>query len=148
MLLPTRSMKALRRRLERRCEDLRRDQQGFKDLGKQVRMRTRPASPERGPSFAYSLPVRYFHTRRDRVAALKTCRLHGAAIQNASPPGPGRALTLPCGWNNAGQRSLSPELAAGQLALNTNFLQSNCDMRPVQPNRAFPARPGLRGAHS
>ena len=28
-------------------------------------------------------------------------RLHGAAIQSASPLGPGRALTLPCGWNNA-----------------------------------------------
>ena len=27
---------------------------------------------------------------------------HGAAIQRASPLGPGRALTLPCGWNNAG----------------------------------------------
>ena len=55
-----------------------------------------------GPSFAYSLPVHSFHTRRDRVASLTTCRLHGAAIQRASPLGPGRALTLPCGWNNAG----------------------------------------------
>ena len=55
-----------------------------------------------GPSFAYSLPVHSFHTRRDRVASLKTCRLHGAAIQRASPLRPGRALTLPCGWNNAG----------------------------------------------
>ena len=51
----------------------------------------------RGPSFAYSLPVHSFHTRRDRVASLTTCRLHGAAIQRASPLGPGRALTLPCG---------------------------------------------------
>ena len=57
-----------------------------------------------GPSFAYSLPVHSFHTRRDRVASLKTCRLHGAAIQRASPLGPGRALTLPCGWNNAGRK--------------------------------------------
>ena len=55
-----------------------------------------------GPSFAYSLPVHSFHARRDRVASLKTCRLHGAAIQRASPLRPGRALTLPCGWNNAG----------------------------------------------
>ena len=54
-----------------------------------------------GPSFAYSLPVHSFHTRRDRVASSTTCRLHGAAIQIASPLGPGRALTLPCGWNNA-----------------------------------------------
>jgi len=92
-----RSMKALRRRLERRCEDLRRDQQGFKDLGKQVRMRTRPASPERG------------------------------------------------------QRSLSPELAAGQLALNTNFLQSNCDMRPLSPERrsvTITSRAALDRAHA
>ena len=53
-----------------------------------------------GPSFAYSLPVHPVHTRRDRVASLTTCRLHGAAIRSASPLGPGRALTLPCGWNN------------------------------------------------
>ena len=33
-----------------------------------------------GPSFAYSLPVHSFRTRRDRVASLPTCRLHGAAI--------------------------------------------------------------------
>ena len=50
----------------------------------------------------YSLPVHSFHTRRDRVASLTTCRLHGAAIQRASPLGPDRALTLPCRWNNAG----------------------------------------------
>lgn len=31
-----------------------------------------------GPSFAHSLPVHSFHTRRDRVASLKTCRLRGA----------------------------------------------------------------------
>ena len=37
------------------------------------------------------------------MASLTTCRLHGAAIQRASPLGPGRALTLPCGWNNAGR---------------------------------------------
>ena len=56
-----------------------------------------------GPSFAYSLPVHAFRTRRDRVASLITCRLHGAATQSASPLGPSRALTLPCGWNNAGK---------------------------------------------
>ena len=44
-----------------------------------------------GPSFAYSLPVHSFHTRRDRVASLTACRLHGAAIQRASPLGPGQA---------------------------------------------------------
>ena len=55
-----------------------------------------------GPFFAYSLPVHSFHTPRDRVASLTTCRLRGAAIQRASPLGLGRALTLPCGWNNAG----------------------------------------------
>ena len=55
-----------------------------------------------GPSFDYSLPMHSLHTRRDRVVSLTTCRLHGAAIQRASPLGPGRALTLSCGWNNAG----------------------------------------------
>ena len=63
-----------------------------------------------GPSFAYSLPVHSFHTRRDQVASLTTCRLHGAAIQRASPLGPGRALTLPCGWNNAGRRTVATAL--------------------------------------
>ena len=60
------------------------------------------AKTKPGPSFAYSLPVHPVHTRRDRVASLPPCRLHGAAIQRAPPLGPGRALTLPCGWNNAG----------------------------------------------
>ena len=59
------------------------------------------------PAFAYSLPVHPVHTRRDRVASLPPCRLYGAAIQSASPLGPGRALTLPCGWNNAGQYHVS-----------------------------------------
>ena len=27
------------------------------------------------------------------------CRLYGAAVRSAPPLGPGRALTLPCGWN-------------------------------------------------
>ena len=36
-----------------------------------------------GPSFAYSLTVHSLHTHRDRVASLKTCRLHGAAIQKS-----------------------------------------------------------------
>ena len=67
-----------------------------------------------GPSFAYSLPVHSSHTRKDRVASLTTCRLHGAAIQKASPPGPGRALTLPCGCNIAGRRCAA--FARGQRA--------------------------------
>ena len=66
-----------------------------------------------GPSFAYSLPVHAFHTRRDRVASLTACQLHGAAIQRASPLGPGRALTLPCGWNNAGMARQEPVLRGG-----------------------------------
>ena len=65
-----------------------------------------------GPSFAYSLPVHSFHTRRDRVASLTTCRLQGAPIQRASPLGPGRALTFPCGWNNAGGQR-APRAGAG-----------------------------------
>ena len=36
------------------------------------------------------------------MASLPPCRLYGAAIPRAPPLGPGRALTLPCGWNNAG----------------------------------------------
>ena len=54
------------------------------------------------PSFAYSLPMHPVHTRMDRVASLPPCRLYGAVIPRAPPLGPGRALTLPCGWNNAG----------------------------------------------
>ena len=74
-----------------------------------------------GPSFAYSLPVHYFHTRRDRVASLTTCRLHGAAIRRASPLGPGRALTSPRGWNTAGQlwsQDLLPYIAKSRPALS------------------------------
>ena len=48
-------------------------------------------------------PMHPVHTRRDRVASLPPCRVYGAATQRASPLGPGRALTLPCGWNNAGR---------------------------------------------
>ena len=51
-----------------------------------------------GPSFAYSLTVHSFHTRRDRVASLTTCRLHGAAIQNSlttrARPSPDLAVWL------------------------------------------------------
>ena len=54
------------------------------------------------PSFAYSLPMHPVHTHRDRVASLPPCCLYGAVIPIAPPLGPGRALTLPCGWNNAG----------------------------------------------
>ena len=47
-----------------------------------------------GPSFAYSLPMHPVHTRRDRVASLPPCCLYGAAIQSASPLGPGRGPDL------------------------------------------------------
>ena len=57
-----------------------------------------PHSGDYGPSFAYSLPVRSFHTRRDRVASLKTCCLHGAAIQKSltarARPSPDLAVWL------------------------------------------------------
>ena len=69
-----------------------------------------------GPSFAYSRPVHSFHTRRDRVASLPPCRLRGAAIPRASSPGPGRALTLPCGWDNAGCDSEARVRQAAALA--------------------------------
>ena len=53
---------------------------------------------QEGPSSAYSLPVHSFHTRRDRVASLKTCRLHGAAIQKSlttrARPSPDLAVWL------------------------------------------------------
>ena len=60
-----------------------------------------------GPSFAYSLPMHPVHTRRDRLASLPPCCLCGAVIPRAPPLGPGRALTLPCGWNNAGKQCLA-----------------------------------------
>ena len=58
-----------------------------------------------GPSspFAYSPPLHSSHARRDRVVPLPPCRLYGAATLRTPPLGPGRALTLPCGWNNAGR---------------------------------------------
>ena len=69
-----------------------------------------------GPSFAYSLPMHPVHTRRDRVASLPPCCLYGAAIQRASPLGPGRALTLPRGWNNADNAALTKKPTAGKGA--------------------------------
>ena len=67
-----------------------------------------PSTPSSllGPSFAYSLPVHSFHTRRDRVASLPPCRLYGAAMRSAPPLGLGVRLTLPCGWNNAGHQQI------------------------------------------
>ena len=51
-----------------------------------------------GPSFAYSLPVHSFRTRRDRVASLTTCRLHGAPMQKSlttrTRPSPDLAVWL------------------------------------------------------
>ena len=49
-----------------------------------------------GPSFAYSLPVHFFHTRRDRVVSLPPCRLYGAAVcrARATRAGPGLDLAL------------------------------------------------------
>ena len=51
-----------------------------------------------GTSFAYSLPVHSFHTRRYRVASLTTCRLYGAAIQKSltarARPSPDLAVRL------------------------------------------------------
>ena len=44
-----------------------------------------------------------FHARRDRVAPLPPCRFYGAATRRAAPLGPGVRLSLPCGWDNAGQ---------------------------------------------
>ena len=54
-----------------------------------------------GTSFAYSLFVHSFHACRDRVVLLPPCSLYGAATLRPPPLGPGRGLTLPCGWNNA-----------------------------------------------
>ena len=53
-------------------------------------------------SSAYSLFVHSFHACRDRVVRLPPCSLYGAATLRPPPLGPGRGLTLPCGWNNAG----------------------------------------------
>ena len=96
----------------------------------------RPAGAGRqGPSCAYSLPIHPVHTRRDRVASLPPCRLHGAAIQRASPLGPGRALTLPCGWNNAGCRLKS-------AAARTRSTGSALRTRALPSTRASPAPGG------
>ena len=106
-----------------------------------------------GPSFAYSLPVHSFHTRRDRVASLKTCRLYGAAIQRASPLGPGRALTLPCGWNIAVllpqakawvEQALSVEPVKGDLVLKSTHTPFGTGI--PGPSRAEYASRSLRRA--
>ena len=58
-------------------------------------------------SFAYSLFVHSFDARRDRVVLLPPCSLYGAATLRPPPLGPGRGLTLPCGWNNAGSERVA-----------------------------------------
>ena len=65
------------------------------------------------PSFAYSLFVHSFHARRDRVVLLPPCRLYGAATLRPTPLGPGRGLTLPCGWSNAAQFGRAAPAASG-----------------------------------
>ena len=102
------------------------------------------------------------------MASLTTCRLHGAAIQRASPLGPGRALTLPCGWNNAGraadralataaQQGLSRELSRGLQSVRSEAAAHAQEMgaRVSQveegvEREACPilSRLGLCGAHS
>ena len=57
---------------------------------------------QRRTSFAYFLFLHSFHACRDRVVLLPPCSLYGAATLRPPPLGPGRSLTLPCGWNNAG----------------------------------------------
>ena len=53
-------------------------------------------------SFACFPSVHSFHTRRARVVSLPPSHLYGAAARRAPTLGPGRALSLPCGWNHAG----------------------------------------------
>ena len=36
------------------------------------------------------------------MVPLPSCRLYGAVTLRAPPPGPGRGLTVPCGWNHTG----------------------------------------------
>ena len=80
-----------------------------------ARRADRQAREVHGPSFAYSFPMHPVHTCRDRVASLPPCRLYGAVIPIAPPLGLGRALTLPCGWNNAGHRCRGHVLRLGAL---------------------------------
>ena len=57
-------------------------------------------------------PIPSLCTRSTRAeiewCCLPPCSLYGAVIPRAPPLGPGRALTLPCGWNNAGVDELEP----------------------------------------
>ena len=94
-------------------------------------------SDDSGPSFAYSLPVHSFRTRRDRVASLTTCCLHGSAIQSASPLGPGRALTLPCGWNNAG-RVDHTEFQTMFVFFKSQLTEAERKARPPPSTRRYP----------
>ena len=53
---------------------------------------------QQGPSFAYSLPLHAFHTRRDRVASLTTCcfawRGHTKRLATRARPSPDLAVWL------------------------------------------------------
>ena len=55
-----------------------------------------------GPVLRLFPSAHSLHTRRDRVVLLPPRRLYGAAVRRAPPLGPGRALSLPYGWDNAG----------------------------------------------
>ena len=75
-----------------------------------------------GTSFAYSLFLPSFHARRDRVVLLPPCSLYGAATLRPPPLGPGRGLTLPCGWNNdAGTRTRSRS-SSRTTAISTSWV--------------------------
>ena len=82
-----------------------------------------------GPSFAYSLPVHSLHTRRDRVASLTTCCLHGTATRRAAPLGPGVRLSLPWGWDDAGLRCdyHKAALPGGMAGGNSTHVPGPCD---------------------
>ena len=75
------------------------------------------------------------------MASLTACRLHGAAIQSASPLGPGRALTLPCGWNNAGRvrthENLHEEAATLPIVHTIELLPAHRGLFVLKAERMF-----------
>ena len=95
-----------------------------------------------GMSFAYSPSVHAFHTRRDRVASSPFVR----RSRTKSPPlGPGRALSLICGWDAAG--TFLPPMFY-ELCDELGIMLLHDFMLSWYPNIPYPAFAGPSCAHS
>ena len=97
------------------------------------------------PSFAYSLCVHSFHARRDRAVLLPPCSLCGAATLRPPPLGPGRGLTLPCGWNDVyAMRPPHTKIALSTRISGTCHYPDNISLAQIEWRRACVWRRGER----